>query len=308
MCALDPSAGADEPAGLSNRDEARDPGMKLGSSMRRRRSRGNRGFKWPGKNWRVGIPKVKLPRGAGFVAVGVMLVGVGIGYLVTTRVLLPLPPPPGDLFEVPDVRGLERLVAMELIEGSGMVAAVSDSFRHPTAASGEVLGQTPMPGQLSEAAGTVALTVSLGPVRRPVPDVVRLGLNSARTVLEASGFVVVVDTLLAELPAGQVVEVLPEAGTQVALPMEVIVYVSTGPPLIPMPFLLGVEQASAEILLDSLEFELMSIETCFRFGRDRGLIINQFPPPDSFVTPGSQVRLAVGSRRSSGRGCSNLEF
>ena len=282
--------------------------MKLGSSIRRRRSRGNGRFKWPAMNWRAGFRQFKLPRGAAFVAGGVLLLGFGSGYLVTTRVLFPLPLPPGDLFEVPDVRGLDRAAALEMIESAGMMAAVTDSFRHPTALNGEVLGQAPIAGQLSTATGTVALTVSLGPVRRPVPDVIRLGLNSARTVLEASGFLVVVDTLLAELPEGQVVEVLPEAGTEVALPMEVIVYVSTGPPLIPMPFLLGVEQASAEIVLDSLEFELMSIETCFRFGRDRGLIINQFPPPDSLVSPGSRVRLAVGSRRSSGRGCSNLEF
>jgi beta-lactam-binding protein with PASTA domain len=292
----------------SDRDEARDPGMKLGSSIRRRRSRGNGGFKWPALGRWVGIRQFKLPRGVALAAGVVLVLGIGVGYLVTTRVLFPLPPPPGDLFEVPDVRGLDRSAALEMIEGAGMVAAVTDSFRHPIALNGEVLGQTPIAGQLSVATGTVALTVSLGPVRRPVPDVTRLGLNSARTVLEASGFVVVVDTLLAELPEGQVVEVLPEAGTEVALPMEVIVYVSTGPPLIPMPRLLGIDQASAEILLDSLEFELMPIETCFRFGRDQGLILNQFPTPDSLVSPGSRVRLAVGSRRSSGRGCSSLEF
>jgi beta-lactam-binding protein with PASTA domain len=212
--------------------------MKLGSSIRRRRSRGNGRFKWRAMNWRAGFRQFKLPRGAAFVAGGVLLLGFGSGYLVTTRVLFPPPPPPGDLFEVPDVRGLDRAAALEMIESAGMMAAVTDSFRHPTDLNGEVLGQAPIAGQLSTATGTVALTVSLGPVRRPVPDVIRLGLNSARTVLEASGFLVVVDTLLAELPEGQVVEVLPEAGTEVALPMEVIVYVSTGPPLIPMPFLL----------------------------------------------------------------------
>ena len=128
----------------------------------------------------------------------------------------------------------------------------------------------------------------------------RLGLNSARTVLEASGFIVVVDTLIAERPAGQVVEVLPEAGTEVDLPMEVIVLVSTGPPLVPMPLLLGIEQANAEVLLDSLEFELTEIEYRFRFGRDQGRVVEQFPPADSLVAPGSRVRLVVG-RRSSAR-------
>ena len=198
-----------------------------------------------------------------------------------------------------------RAMALDMMERAGIRAAVTDSFRHPTALKDEVLGQTPLAGQLSTATNTVVLTVSLGPVRRPVPDVVRLGLNSARTVLEASGFMVVVDTLLAELPAGQVVEVLPEAGTEVDLPMEVIVLVSTGPPLVRMPLLLGIEQANAEVLLDSLEFELTEIEYRFRFGRDQGRVVEQFPPADSLVAPGSRVRLVVGRRSSARRGGRN---
>ena len=279
--------------------------MKLGSSIRRRRFRSDGRFQWPEtKKW-VRIGRLKLSGEAGFVAGAVVALGLVLGYVVSTRLLFPMPPPPGDLFEVPDVRGLDRSVALDMIARAGIVAAVTDSFRHPTALRGEVLGQTPLAGQLSTTTNTVALTVSLGPVRRPVPDVVRLGLNSARTVLEASGFIVVVDTLLAELPAGQVVEVLPEAGTEVDLPMEVLVLVSTGPPLIPMPLLLGIEQANAEILLDSLDFELTEIEYRFRFGRDQGRVVEQFPPPDSLVGPGSRVRLVVGRRSSTQRGGRN---
>ena len=275
--------------------------MRLGSSIRRRRFRSDGRFKWPGKKRWLGIGRLNLSWDAGVVAGGVLVLGFVLGYLVTTRLIFPLPALPRDLLEVPDVRGLDRAVALDLIESAGVHAAVTDSFRHPTALSGEVLGQTPLPGQLSTATDTVALTVSLGPVWRPVPDVVRLGLNSARTVLEASGFVVVVDTLLAELPEGQVVELSPEAGTEVALPMEVIVYVSAGPPLVPMPLLLGIEQANAEVRLDSLGFELAEIEYRFRFGRDQGVVFEQFPRPDSLVKPGSRVKLVIGSRSPSRR-------
>ena len=274
--------------------------MRLGSSIRRRRFRSDGRFEWPGEKRWMSLGPLNLSRDALVVAGAVLVFGLVSGYLMTTRLLFPMPPRPEDLFEVPDVRGLDRAMALDMMERAGIRAAVTDSFRHPTALKGEVLGQTPLAGQLSTATNTVALTVSLGPVRRPVPDVVRLGLNSARTVLEASGFIVVVDTLLAELPAGQVVEVLPEAGTEVDLPMEVIVLVSTGPPLVPMPLLLGIEQANAEVLLDSLEFELTEIEYRFRFGRDQGRVVEQFPPADSLVAPGSRVRLVVG-RRSSGR-------
>lgn len=275
--------------------------MKLGSSIRRRRVRSDGRFKWPGKKVWLAVGRLQLTPGIGYVAAAVLISGFIFGYLTTTRLLFPMQAPAGDLLVVPDVRGLDRSVALATMESAGIHAIVTDSFRHPTALNGEVLGQSPLAGQLSTATDAVVLTVSLGPVRMPVPDVVRLGLPSARTVLEASGFIVVVDTLVAELPTGQVVEVSPEAGTEVALPMEVVVYVSTGPPLIPMPLLLGIEQANAEILLDSLDFELAVIETRFRFGRDQGRVVEQFPPPDSLVSPGSRVSLVVG-RRSSPRG------
>ncbi len=279
--------------------------MRLGSSIRRRRFRSDGRFEWPGEKRWLSLGPLNLSRDA-IVVPGVVLVfGLVFGYLVTTRLLFPMPPQPQDLFEVPDVRGLNRTVALDMMESAGILAAVTDSFRHPTALKDEVLGQAPLAGQLSTAENTVALTVSLGPVRRPVPDVVRLGLSSARTVLEASGFIVVVDTLLAELPAGQVVEVLPEAGTEVELPQEVIVLGSTGPPLVPMPLLLGIEQANAEVPLDSLEFELTEIEYRFRFGRDQGRVVEQFPPADSLVAPGSRVRLVVGRRSSTRRGGRN---
>ena len=274
--------------------------MKLGSSIRRRRFRSDGRFEWPGEKRWLSLGPLNLSRDAVAVAGAVLVVGLVFGYLVTTRLLFPMPSRPQDLFEVPDVRGLDRVMALDMMERAGVRAAVTDSFRHPTALRDEVLGQSPLAGQLSTATDTVALTVSLGPVRRPVPDVVRLGLSAARTVLEASGFIVVEFQLLAELPAGQVVEVLPEAGTEVDLPMEVMVLVSTGPPLVPMPLLLGIEQANAEVLLDSLEFELTEIEYRFRFGRDQGRVVEQFPPADSLVAPGSRVRLVVGRRSSRG--------
>ena len=282
--------------------------MRLGSSIRRRRFRSDGRFEWSKKNRWVGVGPLKLSREAGLVLGGALLFGFVFGYFVTTRVLFPMPPLPGDLIEVPDVRGLDRSVALDMIESAGIFAAVTDSFRHPTVLRDEVLGQSPLAGQLSTATNTVALTVSLGAVRREVPDVVRLPLSSAATVLEASGFTIVVDTLEDELPAGVVVEVLPEAGTDVDLPMEVRVGVSIGPPLVPMPLLLGIELENAEVLLDSLDFELEEVEYRLRAssgGRDQGRVIQQFPPPASLVSPGSRVRLVVGRRSSARRGGRN---
>jgi len=106
----------------------------------------------------------------------------------------------------------------------------------------------------------------------------------------------VVDSLEANLPDGQVVEILPEAGTEVDLPMEVRIAISTGSTLVAMPLLLGIEQAVAEAMLDSLDLVISEIITRFRFGRDQGRVVAQDPPADSLVPPGSPVSLVVGRR------------
>jgi serine/threonine-protein kinase len=134
-----------------------------------------------------------------------------------------------------------------------------------------------------------------------VPDVLRLREDWARNVLEASGFTVISDTLESELPRGRVAEIIPEPGTDVALPMEVQLLVSTGPAQIKMPLILGMEQAEAEALIDSVGLVMMGVETRFRFGRDQGRVVEQEPPADSLLDPGSPVRIVVG-RRARGRG------
>ena len=274
--------------------------MRLGSSIRRRRGGGKLRLESIRTWWR-GVRSYRPTPGTWGVVASVLLVGFGLGYLLSTRVLFPVPARPRDLVEVPDVRGVDRSAALEAVRAAGLRMAVVDSFSHPIAVRGEVLGQSPLAGQLSVAGDTVRLTVSLGPVRRPVPDVVRLRAERARDVLEASGFLVAVDSLQADLPAGYVVEVLPEPGTEVDLPMEVRIAVSTGPPLVTMPLLLGIEQATAEAMLDSLGFVVSEILTRFRFGRDQGRVVEQDPQPDSLLPPGSPVRLVVGRRSNTRR-------
>jgi eukaryotic-like serine/threonine-protein kinase len=91
----------------------------------------------------------------------------------------------------------------------GVRAGPVDSIRHPRIPAGEIVGQSPLPGQVSLPGGTVELTVSLGPERRPVPDVTRLRADRALTVLETSGFEVTVDSVQADEPEGQVVATEP---------------------------------------------------------------------------------------------------
>lgn len=265
--------------------------MRLGGSIRRRRGGPRTTRPEPEKRGRIPF----------FGKIVLVLVGsYAFGWVVATRLLFPAPPPPGDLYPVPDVRGetLER--AAERVRESGLSLGAVSRVRHPEVDSGAVVGQAPLPGQLQRPEGSVRLTLSLGPEHRAVPDLVQLRADRAREVLEAAGFAVRADSVEDESPPGRVVDLEPEAGTELALPGEVVLTVSLGPPRVPMPLLLGMEQEQALDTLEALGLPVVEIEEVFRFGRDQGVVVEQSPPADSLVERGTEVRFSVGRR--SGRG------
>lgn len=227
---------------------------------------------------------------------GLVVAGWLFGYLLSTRVLFPAPPPPGDLFEVPDLRGLALASARERLAGARLTLGAVDSLQHPSVAEALILGQSPLPGQVARAETAVRVTVSLGPQRRAVPDVLRLEADRARIVLQTSGFLVSTDTVESALARGRVVEMRPPPDSVVPLPARVTLRVSTGPPVVSMPLVLGLEEAEALHLLDSLGLVVADIEEVFRYGRDQGIVVEQEPASDMALQRGGQVRLKVGRR------------
>ncbi|MEX0980193.1 MAG: PASTA domain-containing protein [Gemmatimonadota bacterium] len=273
--------------------------MKLGSSIRRRRGSGGRSGSGSsgGGGRRRGVDLDDLRQLGEPLALGLAmaLVGLAFGYLVATRAVFPAPAVADDLVAVPDLRGLDRGGAMTALEGAGLELGDIDTIRHPRVQEGEILGQTPLAGQLSNPAGAVAVTVSGGPERRPVPDVVRLQANRAVTVLQATGFSVVVDSVEAELPKGRVVRLDPAPGTEANLPLDVRIFVSRGPPMVEMPRLIAMQEEEALAQLDTLGL-VVEVETVFRFGADQGAVIDQDPGPGIRLERGSAVTLTVGRR------------
>lgn len=267
--------------------------MKLGGSLRRRRpSRsGGEGHGIPDIRALLEERRVRL----GLLALGVVLAGSGSGYLYATQVMFP-----GGAEEVLDFREVPHLLDLPIAEAEtivrerGLQVGAIDSIQHPEVPGGTILGQSPLPGQLALPGGSVELTVSLGPERRVIPDVTRLRADRALTVLRTTGFMVAVDSVEAELPGGRIVATVPAAGTELALPSEVRLTVSLGPPLVAMPNLTGVQDERARVVLDSLGLVLGEVETRFRFGFNQGEVLEHFPPADSLIPVGTEVRLVIG--------------
>lgn len=274
--------------------------MKLGGSLRRRRRKGGGSARerWLRRLRALGSVSAHDGGRGRLVlrAAGLALLGWLLGYLIATQIVFPAPSQPTDLVSVPDVRGIGLATARERLRGVGLDLGVVDSLRHPQVASGLILGQAPFPGQLAKPGTGVRVTRSLGPQLRAVPDVRHVDADRARIVLETSGFVVAVDSVEAEAPRGRVVQTRPAPDQTLALPAEIHLQVSKGPPLIPMPLVLGLTEADAVAALDSLGLTVGEVKEVFRFGRDRGIVVEQEPPADSLLQRGTTVRLSVGRR------------
>lgn len=270
--------------------------MKLGSSLRRRRGGGSKKNE-PGTEARPssGLAALLQPKVLVFAA-GAALGGLGLGYLVATQMLFPTPDALTGLVEVPDVAGLTLPQAEQELAAAGLDLGQVEQFRHPVADSGRVVGQAPLAGQLSLPGGLMRVAVSVGPDRHQVPSVSRLAGAQAADLLRATGFDVVVDSVESDLPRGRVVEVLPEAGSALALPAEVRLTLSLGPPSIEMPVLLGLSEVVARDSVRVLGLAVGDVEEVFRFGRDQGRVVGQEPPGGTELERGTAIRLVVGRR------------
>ncbi len=94
--------------------------MRLGSSIRRRRGGGRKRLRATLGTWWHNVRSYRPSRGTWGVVASTLLVGFGLGYVLATQVLFPVPPRPRDLFEIPDVRGVHRSVARQAVQAVGL--------------------------------------------------------------------------------------------------------------------------------------------------------------------------------------------
>jgi len=280
--------------------------MQLGDSLARRRGRrrgggddgegDDRGDEWsePPRRRRRTDPIFSF--GPVIPFVGLALLGGGLGYVLATQVFFPAAPPPRDVQEVPGLIGMDEAEARDALTDAGLALGNVQFLRHPRVDSGSVMGQSPLPGQLANPGDSVGVTLSLGPERRAVPPVRRLRGDRAAALLAATGFGVSVDSVENDAPRGSVLETDPAEGTEVALPSDVRVLVSLGPPAVFMPDVLQMTEEEARDTLGALGLEVTEVEEIFRFGRDQGRVVSQEPAAGEEMERGSSVRLVVGRR------------
>ena len=112
---------------------------------------------------------------------------------------------------VPTLSGLSASAAKSAIEDLGLVAAPTDAYS-ATVAEGQVISQQTREGSTLHRGDSVAYTVSKGPEKVAIPDVVGLQREEARSRLESAGFTVKEEAVLGGF-FGTVRSSDPAAGT-----------------------------------------------------------------------------------------------
>lgn len=195
--------------------------------------------------------------------------------------------------EVPNLIGQ----AEEAAAGYDWIAPIS-SYRYDSAPAGTVLAQDPAPGSLRKPHGrgtvTVRLTVSLGPAKAEIPDLLGHDAHEAAAVLRDSGFAVE-EIRLPGGDAGRVARTEPHAGTRAEAggTVRLYVYAGTDVKTVAVPDFRGMTRGEALL-------------TLFRAGLAIGsepqgngpLVVAQTPAAGSVVTAGTKVTLTLGAEPS----------
>ena len=224
---------------------------------------------------------------------GVAGVTVLAGYLTAYCFLFPAPFLPGHQ-AVPRVLGLSIVEAQAEIQKSKLQVTDGGAEPHPSAAQGIVIWQDPPPGVIAPEGTKVTLVSSAGPPRIPVPDVTKLDVSLAQSLVAAAGLVVSqVESVQADSLRGLTMMTRPPAGTALSPNAGITLVVSRGAPTIPIPDLLGMSSGDARTRLELEGLQLGTVTRRRTNEASPGIVIEQRPASGTLAAAGTVVDIVV---------------
>ena len=194
-----------------------------------------------------------------------------------------------------DVQGDQAVDAERDLEAMGLkVETVGQE--HPVVPAGEVVDQSPDPGMEITVGARVILFVSTGPAVEEVPDLSNRPVLDAMNIVSRLGWrASTAEEKSRTVPEGQVVRTEPPARSELARGGTVVIVVSSGLPLVPVPAVEGLREADAVAALTDIDLEVnVRAESLPAFSPNDGRVISQSPTPDSEVDLGTRVTIVIG--------------
>jgi eukaryotic-like serine/threonine-protein kinase len=228
------------------------------------------------------------------IALVVGAVAFGAGFLIST-VLWFRTGAGAEVIAVPDLRGQTEQEARTILRRVDLELELGPSLENPDVPEGQILAQSPLPGEEVAPRSAVRIVVSAGPETRAIPDLSSLRGSQAREMLTRYGFDTEVEERVDDSPAGRVLSITPRPGTRVAMPATVRLVVSAGPPLERVPLVVGMDEDSARRTLEGAGFSVGEAERDFFSAQPAGTVVAQSPWGDAEVPRGSRIGLIVSA-------------
>jgi serine/threonine-protein kinase len=162
-------------------------------------------------------------------AFGALALPFVVGYVIAVFLLFPPPDVAAQGVAVPSIVGKSIAEARTDISAAGLGTLEITRLPHPDAPEGTVTAQSPLPGQQLRDGAPVSAAVSAGVPRVSVPNLTDFPADRAAALLTRLGFRVQRNEEESELEVGRVIRQDPQAGTVVAVPARVVIWVSSGP-------------------------------------------------------------------------------
>lgn len=229
---------------------------------------------------------------------------VGVGALVLVGAALALLPALRNWFvvaevRVPDVTGRPVEEARQILKARQLIMEIGGRVYHERIPADHVVGQSPGPGRLIKVSRAVRVTVSRGPELVVVPDLTGVDLRQADVTLSQAGLKLGRSTegYSADIAPGLIMAQDPPAFARLEKGMRVDVTVSRGPSpnAVIVPNLMGMayDQAVNELAGAGLVVGRVITEQRPVNAFQPGTVVDQNPPPDTAVSPGTGVDLVV---------------
>ncbi|MER7890945.1 Stk1 family PASTA domain-containing Ser/Thr kinase [Micromonospora sp. NPDC094482] len=199
----------------------------------------------------------------------------------------------GRYTDAPQLVSLTKAEAEAQAARAGITLAYADPQYDEKAPKDSVLLQDPASAARIVKGSTVTLTLSLGPERFPVPDVVGKEFELAEADLLNAKLVVAKGAARYDdsLPAGVVIDTNPKVGAEVKPGAKVTVILSKGRAPVSVPNLVGKSLTDARTALTKLG--LVAVETYKDSDKPKDEILGQSPADGAGVEKGAQVKLDV---------------
>ena len=196
-----------------------------------------------------------------------------------------------DTTDVPDVVRQPETAARATLEKAGFEVAVTKAADR-SVPNGSVISTSPKAGDKADEGATVTLSVSTGPESRTVPSVSGQEAEDAQKALIKAGFTVELkERSSSDRKEGVVIYTDPRSGEEAPFGSRVRIFVSTGPPQVTVPDVIGVTENSAESQLGDAGLAVARKEQ--ESDQPEGQVLAQDPVAGKKIDKGSRVTITV---------------